>query len=388
MGCSEFAPFAFAVYGLINSAVLGDLDTGYEYGKVALQLADQHPAPRVRGRANVQVGLFLRHWKEHLRQTPCRCSSRPWARGSKAATWSTSATPPSASPCTRSSPASRSTRWPARTRASSISCERNGLTFAEECVRAVPTSGARPARPPPRTSPLLEGEDFRESVSVPGMIAANNGSTLSLFHVLKLILQYVFDDVAGAAATAEKGEAFISAQLGQVAGIELNFFQSLALLALARDAAGAEKDALLAKVAEEPGGDAALGRARTDEQPALASSSSRPSAPGCAAIRSRALALFDAATSGAAEHGYACEAGHRPRARRRAPLLHRAGARSGAPRSPRRATRTPTGGRPPRSSSSPGSTRSWPASPAADGPMSPTITTTGSHGDTLIDARP
>ena len=63
-GNTDFSPYIYAGYGFIL-CTLGDIDTGYNYGQMALKLIDQVNAPRYKARTVMVFNTLIRHWKEH-----------------------------------------------------------------------------------------------------------------------------------------------------------------------------------------------------------------------------------------------------------------------------------------------------------------------------------
>jgi predicted ATPase/signal transduction histidine kinase/tRNA A-37 threonylcarbamoyl transferase component Bud32 len=68
-GNTPFACRAFATYGLILVSVLRDYDSGYAYCQMAIKLLDQLQAVEMTGSTHMVFNVFVRHWKEHLRDT-------------------------------------------------------------------------------------------------------------------------------------------------------------------------------------------------------------------------------------------------------------------------------------------------------------------------------
>ena len=62
-GNMEYSPYVYAGYGFILCS-LGEIDIGYNYGKMALTLVDRLNLPKYRGRTLMVVNTFIRHWKE------------------------------------------------------------------------------------------------------------------------------------------------------------------------------------------------------------------------------------------------------------------------------------------------------------------------------------
>jgi predicted ATPase/signal transduction histidine kinase/tRNA A-37 threonylcarbamoyl transferase component Bud32 len=58
-----------AVYGMILCAVLGEIDKGYELGQLSLALSERHNSTRAKTNTHFNVECFVRHWKQHIRET-------------------------------------------------------------------------------------------------------------------------------------------------------------------------------------------------------------------------------------------------------------------------------------------------------------------------------
>lgn len=63
------SPFAYANFGLILCGKIGDIETGYEFGRLALRLLSQTNTHSLTARTLLIVNVFIIHWKEHLRNT-------------------------------------------------------------------------------------------------------------------------------------------------------------------------------------------------------------------------------------------------------------------------------------------------------------------------------
>jgi predicted ATPase/tRNA A-37 threonylcarbamoyl transferase component Bud32 len=68
-GNSSWSIPVYATYGLILCSVLGDIDTGYRFGQLALNLMDRLDADETRARTLCMVSAFVMHWKEPVRAT-------------------------------------------------------------------------------------------------------------------------------------------------------------------------------------------------------------------------------------------------------------------------------------------------------------------------------
>jgi len=68
-GNAFVSPFVYATYGSIICGVVGDIETGYRLGKMALKLLDQINAREMRSKTLFVVNCLINHWKEHLKDT-------------------------------------------------------------------------------------------------------------------------------------------------------------------------------------------------------------------------------------------------------------------------------------------------------------------------------
>ncbi|MEG4008762.1 AAA family ATPase [Microcoleus sp. Pol11C1] len=68
-GNASVSPFAYANYGLLLCGVVGDIDSGYQFGQLALNLLSKLNSQEIKAKTVVMVNIFIRPWKEHLRKT-------------------------------------------------------------------------------------------------------------------------------------------------------------------------------------------------------------------------------------------------------------------------------------------------------------------------------
>ncbi|MCP4132038.1 MAG: SpoIIE family protein phosphatase [bacterium] len=67
-GNSTESPFSYCSYGMILCS-LGKIDSGYEFGKLGLDLLERMNAEDQIPRTLLVMIIFVRHWKEHLRES-------------------------------------------------------------------------------------------------------------------------------------------------------------------------------------------------------------------------------------------------------------------------------------------------------------------------------
>jgi diguanylate cyclase (GGDEF)-like protein len=68
-GNTDFSSYAYATYGIILCGVLDQVEAGYEFGQLALQLVDRLQAHHLRARVALLVYAFINHWQMPIRQS-------------------------------------------------------------------------------------------------------------------------------------------------------------------------------------------------------------------------------------------------------------------------------------------------------------------------------
>jgi PAS domain S-box-containing protein len=68
-GNTPVSPFAFANFGLILCGLAEDIETGYQFGQLALRLLSHLKINSLKARTLFIVTNFITHWKEHIRNT-------------------------------------------------------------------------------------------------------------------------------------------------------------------------------------------------------------------------------------------------------------------------------------------------------------------------------
>jgi predicted ATPase/signal transduction histidine kinase/DNA-binding NarL/FixJ family response regulator/tRNA A-37 threonylcarbamoyl transferase component Bud32 len=68
-GNASVSPIAYANYGLLLCGIVGDIGSGYQFGQLALNLLSEFNTQEIKAKTIVIVNIFIRPWKEHLRQT-------------------------------------------------------------------------------------------------------------------------------------------------------------------------------------------------------------------------------------------------------------------------------------------------------------------------------
>ncbi len=68
-GNSALSPFGYAGYGTILCSVVGDIESGYQFGKLALNLLSRFDDRLIKAKTIFIVYDLVIHWKEHIKET-------------------------------------------------------------------------------------------------------------------------------------------------------------------------------------------------------------------------------------------------------------------------------------------------------------------------------
>ncbi|MDF5706101.1 MAG: AAA family ATPase [Nostoc sp. S4] len=67
-GNAPLSAFGYSNYGLILSSLVGDIESGYQFGKLAVNLVDRANTKDVKAKIMLGFHTTIRHWKEHIRE--------------------------------------------------------------------------------------------------------------------------------------------------------------------------------------------------------------------------------------------------------------------------------------------------------------------------------
>jgi signal transduction histidine kinase/GAF domain-containing protein len=65
-GNCTISAFAYADYGTILCGIIGDIDAGYEFGKLALNILERFPDKTLKSRTYYIVNCYIKHWREPI----------------------------------------------------------------------------------------------------------------------------------------------------------------------------------------------------------------------------------------------------------------------------------------------------------------------------------
>ena len=68
-GNTAVSAYGYSLYGLILCGVQGEIDSGYDFGKLAFSLVSQFNATEIKAKILTVISAHVLHWKEHIRET-------------------------------------------------------------------------------------------------------------------------------------------------------------------------------------------------------------------------------------------------------------------------------------------------------------------------------
>lgn len=68
-GNSPYASDAYTTYGLLLAAILGDIESGYEFGQLGVAIKEDFNAINLSAKVSTMFNGFVRHWKEPLKNS-------------------------------------------------------------------------------------------------------------------------------------------------------------------------------------------------------------------------------------------------------------------------------------------------------------------------------
>ncbi|MBE9198969.1 MULTISPECIES: ATP-binding sensor histidine kinase [unclassified Nodularia (in: cyanobacteria)] len=68
-GNTAVSAYGYSLYGLILCGVQGEIDSGYDFGKLAFSLVSQFNATELKAKIITVISAHILHWKEHIKET-------------------------------------------------------------------------------------------------------------------------------------------------------------------------------------------------------------------------------------------------------------------------------------------------------------------------------
>ncbi|MCU0541801.1 MAG: AAA family ATPase [Oscillatoriaceae cyanobacterium Prado104] len=244
-GNSAPASYAYACCSLICE-VIGEIELGYQYGQLALQVLNKFPAPEFESKVLMVYNACVRHWKEASRSTIPSLQSAV-QRGLETGDIEY-ACYAAMYLCIYSFFSGEYL----------VSVERKYQQYLEFMVKSKQEYQTYYTKIWRQLTLNLQGladdkfrlvsEIFNEDEMLPVLLAANNVSSIFGVYFSKLVINYLFGDSASAVANAQLAEQYVAGVGSLMMVPQHNFYYSLALLALYPDAAQSDREQYLDRV--------------------------------------------------------------------------------------------------------------------------------------------
>jgi predicted ATPase/signal transduction histidine kinase len=219
--------FAYCIYGMLLCAVYRDIERGYEFGKLSLQVLDKYNDKALRANVLKVYASHIQHSKEHIRaaiQTLQLASESAIETGNPEFL------------------AYGNAEYVIYSFFSGENLEviaRKSLPLVEQVESFKQELGIYYIRISRQivlnlisneNHHTLTGESFNEETMLPTVIAANWKTLLFCFYLFKLILAYLFKDYVAALAYTTTIEENLVSVAGMMMEYKYNFYHSLTLL--------------------------------------------------------------------------------------------------------------------------------------------------------------
>ncbi|MCL1463298.1 trifunctional serine/threonine-protein kinase/ATP-binding protein/sensor histidine kinase [Argonema galeatum] len=245
-GNSHLSPFAYVGYGLILCGVVQDIESGYQFGKLANRLLSQLNVQELKAKISAVDCGYIRHWKDHLKLTLENLRSG-YQSGLETGDLEFTAYCAFFECCHSyyMGKELEETENKMATYSQAIKQLKQQIPFYwnEMYRQSILNLLAR--------SPnlcYLQGEACDEEQLLPILTQANDRLGLHIFYSNKLILGYLFEKYALALENANIAVQYLDGVTGMFAIPIFHFYDSLVQLALGINGVKSEQDVLLDRV--------------------------------------------------------------------------------------------------------------------------------------------
>ncbi|BAY13635.1 ATP-binding sensor histidine kinase [Calothrix sp. NIES-2098] len=245
-GHAPLSAYAYITYGMILCGTLGDIDSGYKFGKLAKNLVAKLNVKEVKAKVVFTMNAILRCWKEHIKETlkPLleNYSTALETGDLEFAAYSLGFY------CQYSYFIGSELIELEREIANysyAISKIKQERTFNWNAIYWQCVSNLIEAKENPH---ILTGEVYEEEKLQLLNLEANDGVGLLNFYINKLYLCYLFQEFTQAVQNSVKAEKYLNSGMGSLLISQFHFYDSLAQLALYLNVEEARQQQILDKV--------------------------------------------------------------------------------------------------------------------------------------------
>lgn len=227
-GNAPLSAFAYGLYGLILSGVVQDIETGCEFGQLALNILDRFQANYLKTKVFYTVGVHIIHGKHHVKET-IPLLKEGYVRGLETGELELGYSAKEISQYSyliARNLAELEGEVATYCKALAQFKQEVALNYTQIVHQALLNLLGKSANPC-----HFAGEAYNEEKMLPFHIEANDRNGLHYFHFHKLLICYLFGEVDLALENARQAEQYLDAVTGMLNVPMFYFYDSLARLA-------------------------------------------------------------------------------------------------------------------------------------------------------------
>ncbi|MBD2043923.1 hybrid sensor histidine kinase/response regulator [Microcoleus sp. FACHB-672] len=245
-GNSPESAYAYVWYGCLLSGAMGEIESGYQFGKLAVPLLKKLDCNTLKSKIICILYALINHWKNHISE-----NLEPLLEGTQSGLEVGDlefASHDAANYCNfaffKGEQLEKMEIEHEKYLALTIKCKQDyDINFIKVYGQLIKNLlGKAPDKL------RLSGDVFNEEEMLPIIKEGNNGTLRLLYYVAQTILLYSFKDYKGTVASATLAAQNAHFGVGTIHNIFYNFYHSLALLALYPAAEAKEKEEYLSQV--------------------------------------------------------------------------------------------------------------------------------------------
>ncbi len=250
-GNTSLSGCGYGDYGIILIGLCNDIESGYHFGEMAVQLMDALKSTNVKSQVLVKVGAFTRHWKHHAQETlgifeqACSLAIATGEIEQAGFALGFASIYPYFSGFDLTEVEDKLKKY----RGTLIYLHQQGVLsynfIFSQVILNLQQTYIHPWE--------LVGEFYNERESLPAMLAAKDGIGIFNFYLGKLSLAYLFGNLSEAVANSKLAAPYLSSVTAMLSVPVFYFYESLAYLGVFNDATEAEKADIITKVSENQG---------------------------------------------------------------------------------------------------------------------------------------
>ena len=244
-GNAPESPYAYAGYGMIINGIVGEIETAYQFGQLALSLVEKLNAKKLKAAIYV-TAISIMPWKVHVSNT-LKLFLEAYQSGLETGDLEYAAYG-ALYHCMYLYFVGKELAWLEQqmaTYSEAIAGIKQANTLNDQNIHRQAVLNLRAQS---ETPCLLTGVAYNEVEMLPQHLQANEFTTIGRLQVNKMMLCYLFQDYTQATSHATIAEQYLAGVLGTLHVALFHFYDSLIRLALYSEAEASEQKVFLEKV--------------------------------------------------------------------------------------------------------------------------------------------